>query len=137
MGTSMAVYYANLFLNKFETEMLLEFEKEFGVKPLVWMRYIDNIFFIWDAGENSLKKFIKFCDSYSRLKGMKSDIRFESNVSPETVNFLDVNVQLINNKLKTTLHTKATDAHLYLNAKSCHPNHVIRNIDKYIYIRYK
>ena len=87
-------------------------------------------FFIWDAGEDSLKKFIEFCDSYSRLKGMKSNIRFESNVSPETVNFLDVNVQLINNKLKTTLHTKATDAHLYLNAKSCHPNHVIRNIPK-------
>ena len=61
---------------------------------------------------------------------MKSNIRFESNASPETVNFLDVNVQLINNKLKTSLYTKATDAHLYLNAKSCHPNHVIRNIPK-------
>ena len=44
MGTPMAVNYANLFFNKFETEMLLEFEKEFGVKPLVWMRYIDDIF---------------------------------------------------------------------------------------------
>ena len=45
MGTPMAVNYANLFLNKFETELLMEFEKEFGVKPLVWMRYIDDIFF--------------------------------------------------------------------------------------------
>ena len=73
-------------------------------------------FFIWDAGEDSLKKIIEFCDSYSSLKEVKSNIRFQSNVSPETVNFLDVNVQLIINKLKTTLHTKATDAHLYLNA---------------------
>ena len=44
MGTPMAVNYANLFLDKFETEMLSEFEKEFGMKPLVWMRYIDDIF---------------------------------------------------------------------------------------------
>ena len=39
-------------------------------------------------------------------------------------------ILVINNKLKTKLLTTATDAHLFLNAKSCHPNHVIRNTPK-------
>ena len=44
MGTPMAVYYANIFLDKFETEMLNEYEAKTNRRPLVWMRYIDDMF---------------------------------------------------------------------------------------------
>ena len=65
MGTPMAVNYANLFLDKLETEMLREYEKKTKLRPLIWMRYIDDIFFIWTNGEDTLTDFIKFCDNYS------------------------------------------------------------------------
>ena len=55
---------------------------------------------------------------------MKSKIRFEANMSKETVNFLDVQVSIQGKELKTALYSKPTDAHLYLNAKSSHPTHV-------------
>ena len=94
------------------------------------MRYIDDIFLIWTHGEQSLKDFLKFCDEYSTSKKMKSKIRYESSSSTESVNFLDVEVKIKGNKIQTSLYTKPTDAHLYLNAKSCHPDHVIKNIPK-------
>ena len=61
---------------------------------------------------------------------MKSKIKYESNSSTESVNFLDVKVKLTGDRIQTSLYSKPTDAHLYLNAKSCHPAHVIKNIPK-------
>ena len=90
MGTPMAVNYANLFLDKFETEMLNDFEKQHKLRPLIWLRYVDDVFLIWQHSEESLKKFINFCDNYSNARKMKSNIKFEANMSEETVNFLDV-----------------------------------------------
>ena len=135
MGTPMAVNYANLFLNKFETQMLNAYERKTNLRPLIWMRYIDDIFFIWHHDETSLQDFITFCDNYSTSMKMKSKIKFETNFSTESVNFLDVNVSMAENSIKTSLYTKQTDAHLYLNAKSSHPRHIIKNLPKGQFIR--
>ena len=117
--------------------MLNEYEKATGLKPLIWMRYIDDIFFTWQHDEVSLDHFIKFCDNYSKSKNMKSNIKFETKISKDTVNFLDVTVELKNNQIKTSVYTKPTDAHLYLNSNSCHTPHVIKNIPKGQFIRIK
>ena len=45
---------------KFETEMLADYKKKFKKLPTVWLRYIDDIFFMWDYDETSLKHFINF-----------------------------------------------------------------------------
>ena len=66
---------------------------------------------------------------------MKSNIRFETNFSTESVNFLDVTVSIQREQIRTSLYTKPTDAHLYLNAKSCHPKHVVKNLPKGQFIR--
>ena len=49
-------------------------------------------------------------------------------MSSESVNFWDVQVSIKENKIKTSLYSKLTDSHLYLNSKSCHPRHVIKNM---------
>ena len=130
MGTPMAVNYANIFLEKLETKMMDDYEKKTKLRPFIWIRYIDDIFFIWNHGEDSLKDFIKFCDNYSSATKMSSNIRYVSNTSKESVEFLDVIVKIVNNKIQTCLFTKKTDAHLYLTTNSCHPAHVIKNIPK-------
>ena len=66
---------------------------------------------------------------------MKSNIKFESNISKESVNFLDVTVKISGNTIKTSLYSKPTDAYLYLNSKSSHPHHVVKNIPKGQFIR--
>ena len=45
--------------------------------PLVWYRYIDNIFMLWQHGEKELKKFLEILNSYHLT------IKFTANYSRE------------------------------------------------------
>ena len=135
MGTPMAPNYANLFMDEFEASLIQAFYKKSGKKPLIWWRYIDDIFCIWTSGEESLKEFLDFAQGYSEKRKLRSSIKFTSNQSTSGVNFLDVTVQLKNGNIATTIYSKPTDSHLYLNSGSNHPQHVIRNIPKSQFIR--
>ena len=135
MGTPMAPNYANLFMDKFENEVIKEYARKTGLRPLVWFRYIDDVFFIWSHGSESLDDFIAFNQSFSKEKGMRSQIRFEVNKSSNEVNFLDTKITIENGHLITNLYTKPTDAFLYLNTKSNHPKHIKTNIPKGQFIR--
>ena len=68
---------------------------------------------------------------------MKSNIKFKTKISKDTVNFLDVTVVLKNDEMKTLVYTKPTDAHLYLNSNSYHTPHVIKFFPKGQFIRIK
>ena len=58
----------------------------FGEKPMIWWRYIDDIFFIGEHGEESLEKFL------NKLNNFHSTIKFTVEYSKETINVLDVNI---------------------------------------------
>ena len=72
IGTKMAPPYAVLFMGKLEEEFL----EAQSLKPIVWWRYIDDIFMLWRHGEENLKIFlealncchptIKFTADYSK-----------------------------------------------------------------------
>lgn len=135
MGTPMAPNYANLFMDRLENNIISSFQNDTGLAPLVWYRYIDDIFFIWTSGEESLDNFIEHAQKYSENQNMKSTIKFEVNKSTAAVNFLDVTVSLKDQKLQSNLYSKPTDAFLYLNKASSHPRHVTNNIPKGQFIR--
>ena len=78
METPMAVILANLFMGKFETNLLNDYWNKYSKSPGIWLRYIGNILFAWDHDESSLKHFISFCNSYSTNQNMKSKISFEA-----------------------------------------------------------
>ena len=120
----MATNYANLFMDNFEQNLLRDYSQKTGLSPLVWFRFIDDIFFIWTGNEDSLHHFIFFTHNYSKAKNMKSKIKFEIHLSTNKVHFLDVTVSLKHGKLRTTLFTNPTDSHVYLNISYCHPLHV-------------
>ena len=133
----MAANYANLFTDMFETSLLNAFYKKTGKKPLIWLRFIDDIFFIWTDGVDSLKEFLAFCQKYSKTKNMKSAIKFEISQSTKSINFLNVCITLNQQTLSTTVFSKPTDAPIYLNPKSYHPEHMIRNIPKSQFLRFR
>ena len=63
--TKFASPYACVFMDRMETEFL---EKQ-RMKPWVWLRYIDNIFFVWTHGKNRLDEFLENLNSfYPNLK---------------------------------------------------------------------
>ena len=53
-GTKFAPPYASLFMDNFETSFL----ETQQLQPLVWFRYIDDVFFIWTHVEEKLKVFL-------------------------------------------------------------------------------
>ena len=55
IGIKFAPQYACIFMDQVETQFLQR--QQF--QPLVWFRYIDDIFFIWTHGEEYLELFLK------------------------------------------------------------------------------
>ena len=94
----------------------------FVEKPLVWWRYIDDIFMIWLHREEKLKEFLKIFNS------CHPTLKFTAEYSLDNVNFLDVEVIRNGNKLVTDLYIKPTDTHQYLEFLSCHVYHSKKSI---------
>ena len=111
MGTKVAPSFANTYMGWFENQ----FVYTYPIQPLIWVRYIDDIFQIWTHGIEEFRKFEK------HLNQVVESIKFETDISPIEVHFLDVTVKIDDGHLETSLYTKPTDAHNYLSYNSCHP----------------
>ena len=77
-GTKFAPPYANLFMFDLEEKNLEDIE----LQPRIWWRYIDDIFFIWKHGEDSLSQFIE------TLNAFYPTIKFTAEWSREEIYFL-------------------------------------------------
>ena len=91
-------------------------------QPIIWLRYIDDMFFIWTHGEKELEKFTSSFDSFTL------NLKFTYESSKKDISFLDLKVSLTKGKLSTDLHIKAADCHQYLHYSSGHPEHTKRSI---------
>jgi len=54
MDTRVAPSFANLFMNHFEEKFVYAYKHQ----PLIWLRFIDDIFCIWTNGVDTLMEFI-------------------------------------------------------------------------------
>ena len=135
MGTNMAVNYANLFMAFFENKLLKAYEDQYKIRPQVWLRYIDDIFFVWTGDLQQLEHFLNFCNNFAKDNGFESNIQFTSYYSENSVDFLDITISHQNGRLKTELFTKPTAAHLYLHRTSDHPHHTLKAGPKSQFIR--
>ena len=91
-------------------------------QPLVWFRYIDNVFFICTHVPDKLVSFLtEFNNYYSNIK-----FTYESN--KESITFLKLDISLSGSKLTGDLHTKSTDKHQYLHYTSAHSAYTKRSI---------
>ena len=103
----------------------------YNLKPSAWLRYIDDIFLLWEHGEEELIKFIDY------LNAIHPTIKFTFSYSRTSIDFLDVRVSKDGTGLKTDLFIKPTDTHQYLHHKSCHPYHTKRGIPYGQALRYR
>ena len=128
MGTRVAPTYANLFMSHLEEKLLDNHE----LKPKLWLRYIDDIFFIWEHGEDTLSEWISY------LNNSHKSIKFTAETSRKEINFLDTKVKVgQNNKLYTDLYVKPTDTNSYLKFDSAHPPKCKESLPYSQYLRIK
>ena len=118
IGTKFAPSYAILTMGDFEEKAL----DGATLKPWLWWRYIDDIFLVWEHGEDSLIDFIDY------LNSLHPTLKFTYKYSQAQIEFLDVLVIKEGNSIKTDLFVKETDTHQYLDFKSCHTFHTKRGI---------
>ena len=103
-----------LFMDDLEEQIISAFEE----KPMIWWRYIDNIFFIWEHGEESLEKFL------SKLNSIHPTITFTAEYSEKKSNFLDVNIRLLGGARDRF----AADADQFFDPTSSQPYHCKKGI---------
>ena len=101
IGTKFAPSYAIIYMAALEED----FSETLIKKLWLWWRYIDDIFMIWQHGEDELKIFL------DKLNNFHSSIKFTCEYSRENVNHLDVQVVVTEGKLITGLYIKQTDSH--------------------------
>ena len=112
MGTKMSPSYASLFMGKFEEDKLNHYHHQ----PLIWLRFLDDIFLIWEYSEEELLDFIKY------LNNAHPSIKFTYQYSSDKATFLDVDIYKNNDgTLGTSVHVKKTNNHQYIEYSSCHP----------------
>ena len=120
MGTKAAVAIANIFMHFFEDKYI--FQNQNLLKPLLYKRFIDDIFMIWTHTRLELDNFIQY------LNQVHPTIKFTANVSNTNIDFLDTTVHLSERKLRTELYTKPTNAQAYLLRTSYHPKHIFNSL---------
>ena len=118
MGSKMAPNLACIFMDWLEQTHL----PNAPVKPLIWKRYIDDVFAVFICTDEELEKFTEWINS------IHPTIKFTCDSNPSGIPFLDTFVTIRDNKLVTKPHTKPTDNKQYILPSSCHPKHIIRSI---------
>lgn len=83
------------------------------------LRYIDDIFLIWEHGEEALRNFEEMTNNFH------TSIKFTLESSKSDIPFLDTRVKIgTDNAISTSVFCKPTDKHTYLNYFSNHPLHI-------------
>ena len=116
MGTKMAVSFANIFMAAVETEIIERSSK----KPLIWKRYIDDVFSLWNLNKEEITAFIELANNYHPT------IKFTAEISDTEITFLDTGVYKgerfkEESILNVRTYFKPTETFQYTHFTSCHP----------------
>ncbi|KAJ8983150.1 hypothetical protein NQ317_016249 [Molorchus minor] len=112
MGNSLSPFIANLFMSRFETDI----KEEFEYFPRIWIRYVDDIFAVFDTKVESVDSFISKLNS--RFTSVNFTYEIENNGQ---LPFLDVLVIKNNqNNLEFDIYRKDTSTLRYIPNDSHH-----------------
>lgn len=131
MGKVFGPSLANIYLIEFDVAAMTGYH----IKPTIFLRYLDDIFMLWNDSRDNLTKFETFLNTLIP----KINIKLES--STESINFLDVTIfktkTVSGYILQTKVFIKPTDAQNLLHRTSFHPKHTFNGVLKSQLIRYK
>jgi hypothetical protein len=119
MGSSLSPIVSNIFMGHFE-KLALDSAQ---YKPLLWLRYIEDIFVVWPHGSERLQ------NSLNHLNSLRPFIQFTMEVeSDSAIRFPNVLVIRKGTTLATKVYGRPTHTGQYLNFRSNHPTRVKRGL---------
>ena len=119
MGAHFSPSLAIIYMNAFENKYL----SQYNIKPLLWLRYIDDVFGVWHNNAN-------FNDFFQYINSRESFIKFTGSPPSNTVNFLDVTIFIEDDHLAYKPYFKPTHNFNLLSPSSNHPLHIFKSIIK-------
>lgn len=130
MGKTYAPALADIYLEEFDQKAMHGFK----IKPMLFWRFLDDIFFVWLGSVDELKEYENYLNSI--LDGIKITLTY----SDDKVNFLDTTVykhyEIEHDTLLTRIYFKDTDTHQLLHTHSFHPKHTTRGVLKSQLLRF-
>ena len=123
MGTTMEPALASIVVAHYEEKYLAKLQQQ----PLVWKRYIDDVFTIWPYSKEGFMEF------FNGLNLVHSKLRFTMEISYVSIQFLDLTISkgvsfLRTGLLSTSVFFKHTNTFSYLHGCSYISRHVLKGI---------
>ena len=119
MGNPLAPTLANFFMGHLEEQLLKETTNEFY--PILYMRYVDDIFCIFRRG-------IDFQPFQRKLNQLHQNLKFTAEYGGNNIPFLDTHVHLLKGRMKTTVYRKKTNTNVIINRDAVAPTVWKRNL---------
>lgn len=116
MGYKCAPELANLFMSRFENQFILN-SNIYLENIIVLKRFLDGIFLIWKGPV----QFLLACKQF--VNSVHVTIKFELKYDSKKINFLDVEIKRVGDRIETDTYRKPTDANSFLVNDSFHPQH--------------
>ena len=108
MGTIWAPSYENILMEHFEGKFIYPLIKTF---LLIYLRFIDNIFFMWKGSKTDLENLS------NKLNPKHRSIKFKCKISKERISFLRTEKYIKNKKLYTQIFRNKTNTQDFPNLK--------------------
>ena len=114
MGSKMGPNYEYLFVGYVEEQIGQQYT---GTVPLLHKRYIDDVVGIACCSRFELEDYIAFVSNFHPA------LQFTHIISETELPFLDINLRISGDRIRTSIPYKATDTHSFLHCDSSHPRH--------------
>jgi len=122
MGTPAACAYATVTFGQHENNLILP---TYHSQLIYYKRYIDDIFAIWlPPVRQKINTWNKFKEDLNNWGSLEWAIE-EPSLS---TTFLDLNLQIIGNTIKTSTYQKPMNLYLYIPPKSSHPPSCLKGL---------
>ncbi|XP_078510994.1 uncharacterized protein LOC144770387 [Lissotriton helveticus] len=122
MGAPFAPDVAILYMAAFEADTVLCRHNPFRDHLHLWMRYIDDIFMIWNGDPTYLSSF------HTWLNQQSPHLQFTIQSDNQSVDFLDITIYEDQGTLLTTLYRKPAERNSLLQYSSHHPRALRDNL---------
>lgn len=115
MGASISPFFSDFYMDVLEQKLFND-GLPYVNKVLGWYRYVDDIFCIWLGSLRQLNCFLN-----NTLNKLDDKIKFTMEVGDASLNFLDINVNILNNSFKFNIYRKPTFTDIVIPNSSIHP----------------
>ncbi|KAL3796723.1 hypothetical protein ACHAWO_003198 [Cyclotella atomus] len=123
MGTPPAPPYATIFFALHEHEIVPKWAQQ----VIFYKRFIDDVLGVWLPHPDPIHNehlWKEFCSDMDKWHGL----RWKCETPSRSVDFMDLTITIVNNRLETTLFEKAMNLYLYLPPHSSHPRGVFTGL---------